>query len=63
VAALETIRLHLLRLHANADDLAPLNTLMDAARLIGDDVSRLAEAHHEVENAVARREATGSSGA
>ncbi|AHG89804.1 protein kinase [Gemmatirosa kalamazoonensis] len=32
VAALERIRLDLLRLHAGADDLAPLTTLMDAAR-------------------------------
>ena len=44
VAALEGIRLDLLRLHAGAADLAPLTTLMDAARLIGEDVSRLAEA-------------------
>jgi serine/threonine-protein kinase len=48
VAALEGIRLDLLRLHANADDLAPLTTLMDAARLIGEDMSRLAEAQQEV---------------
>ena len=41
VAALESIRLDLLRLHANADDLAPL-TLIDAARLIGEDLNRLA---------------------
>ena len=49
VAALESIRLDLLRLHANADDLAPLTTLMDAARLIGDDMRRLAEARREVD--------------
>ena len=49
VAALEGIRLDLLRLHAGAGDLAPLNTLMDAARLLGEDVRRLAEAQREVE--------------
>ncbi len=51
VAALEGIRLDLLRLHAGAADLAPLTTLMDAARLIGEDLSRLAEAQREVEGA------------
>jgi eukaryotic-like serine/threonine-protein kinase len=49
VAALERIRLDLLRLHANANDLAPLNTLMHVAREVGEDVSRLADAQHEVE--------------
>ena len=49
VAALEGIRLDLLRLHANADDLAPLTTLLDAARLLGEDMSRLASAQQEVE--------------
>ena len=58
VAALEGIRLDLLRLHANADDLAPLTTLMDAARLIGEDMSRLAEAQREVDAAT---RASGSS--
>ena len=52
VAALESIRLDLLRLHANASDLAPLTTLMDAARLIGEDLSRIAEAEREVEGRV-----------
>jgi serine/threonine-protein kinase len=55
VAALEGIRLDLLRLHAGAADLAPLTTLMDAARLIGEDLSRLAEAQREVEDAAGRR--------
>jgi hypothetical protein len=55
VAALECIRLDLLRLHANAGDLAPLTTLMDAARLIGEDLSRLAEAHREAEGVAGRR--------
>jgi serine/threonine-protein kinase len=55
VAALEGIRLDLLRLHAGAADLAPLTTLMDAARLIGEDLSRLAEAQREVEDVAGRR--------
>ena len=55
VAALEGIRLDLLRLHAGAGDLAPLTTLMDAARLIGEDLNRLAEAQREVERATDRR--------
>jgi eukaryotic-like serine/threonine-protein kinase len=55
VAALESIRLDLLRLHANASDLAPLTTLMDAARLLGEDVSRLADAQREADAAADRR--------
>jgi predicted Ser/Thr protein kinase len=51
VAALEGIRLDLLRVHAGAGDLAPLTTLMDAARAIGEDLGRLAEAQREVESA------------
>jgi serine/threonine-protein kinase len=55
VAALEGIRLDLLRLHAGASDLAPLTTLIDAARVLGEDVRRLAEAQHEVDDSIARR--------
>ena len=55
VAALEGIRLDLLRLHAGASDLAPLTTLIDAARLLGDDVRRLVEAQPEVDAASVRR--------
>ena len=55
VAALEGIRLDLLRLHAGAGDLAPLTTLIDAARLLGEDVSRLANARREADKAVAPR--------
>ncbi len=64
VAALEGIRLDLLRLHANANDLAPLTTLIDAARLLGEDLSRLAEAQREAEGAAvsARVEAIPSPG-
>ncbi len=59
VAALESIRLDLLRLHAGASDLAPLTTLMDAARGIGDDLTRLAEAQREVEDAAGRGRGVG----
>ena len=55
VAALEGIRLDLLRLHADASDLAPLTTLLDAARRLGDDVNRLAEGQREAEDAAAPR--------
>ena len=55
VAALEGIRLDLLRLHAGAGDLAPLTTLIDAARLLGEDVNRLADAQREVDAAMGRR--------
>jgi serine/threonine-protein kinase len=54
VAALEGIRLDLLRLHAGASDLAPLTTLIDAARLLGEDVGRLADAQKEVEGSASR---------
>ena len=59
VAALEGVRLDLLRLHADATDLAPMTTLLDAARLLGDDARRLAEAQREV-NAVTSRGAQGA---
>ena len=52
VAALEGIRLDLLRLHAGASDLAPLTTLLDAARSLGEDVGRLADAQREVNEAL-----------
>ena len=55
VAALEGIRLDLLRLHAGATDLAPLTTLIDAAREVGEDVSRLADAQREVNDATSSR--------
>lgn len=54
VAALAGIRLDLLRLHAGAGDLAPLTTLMDAARSIGEDVSRLADARRKVDEIAPR---------
>jgi len=54
VAALEGLRLDLLRLHAGAADLQPLTTLMDAVRRIDEDVGRLAEAQREAERASSR---------
>ena len=48
VAALERIRIDLLRLHAGANDLAPLTTMLEAARLVAEDVGRLADAQLEV---------------
>jgi serine/threonine-protein kinase len=50
VAALEGLRLDLLRLHAGAADLQPLTTLMDAVRRIDEDVGRLAEAQQEADS-------------
>ena len=42
-------------LAAGADDLAPLTTLIDAARVLGEDVSRLADAQREVSAGSGRR--------
>jgi len=55
VAALEGIRLDLLRLHAGASDLAPLTTLIDAARVLGEDMARLADAQREADGAATSR--------
>jgi serine/threonine-protein kinase len=55
VAALERIRLDLLRLHAGASDLAPLTTVIGEARLLSEDVSRLADAQREVDAALGDR--------
>jgi serine/threonine protein kinase len=49
VAALEKIRLDLLRLHGGATDLSPLTTLIDSARTLDDEIRRLAEAEKEVD--------------
>jgi serine/threonine-protein kinase len=54
VAALEGIRLDLLRLHAGSSDLAPLTTLLDAARGVGEDLHRLAEAQRAAEDAASQ---------
>jgi serine/threonine-protein kinase len=55
VAAMEGIRLDLLRLVAGTNYLAPLTTLLDAARHVGEDVVRLADAQREVERGLAPR--------
>ena len=55
VAALEKIRVDLLRLHARPADLAPLTTLLDAADLLGEEAKRLADAEREVDDVVMRR--------
>ncbi len=55
VAALEGIRLDLLRLHAGAGDLKPITTLIDAARGIGAEIGRISEAEAEVERAIRKR--------
>ncbi len=52
VAALENIRLDLLRLHAGAGDVAPMTTLLDAARVLSQDAVRLAAAQQEVHDAL-----------
>jgi serine/threonine-protein kinase len=62
VASLETIRLDLLRLHGGARDLAPLTTVIEDARRLGEAVDRLAEAQREVANGLRepRRERPGA---
>jgi eukaryotic-like serine/threonine-protein kinase len=55
VAALEGIRLDLLRLHAGASDLAPLTTLIESARRAGDDVKRLVEAQRDVDDSLRQK--------
>ena len=55
VAALEGIRLDLLRLHAGAGDLQPLTTLMDAVHGMSEHMDRLAEAQREVDGAIGDR--------
>ncbi len=48
VAALETMRLNLLRLHAGVLSLERFTTQFDEASRIGDDIDRLVEAHADV---------------
>jgi len=55
VAALEGIRLDLLRLHAGANDLAPLTTLIEAARSARDDIDRLVAAQREIDDDLRQR--------
>jgi len=58
VAALEGIRLDLLRLRAGSTDLAPITTLLDAAKQIGAEIDELADAHGEVHRFLELREPT-----
>ncbi|HEX2721717.1 MAG TPA: serine/threonine-protein kinase [Gemmatimonadaceae bacterium] len=55
VGALERIRVDLLRLHAGAVDLSPLTTLIDTARMLGEEARRLADAEREVDESINRR--------
>ncbi len=53
VAALEEIRIDLLRVHAGNTDLSSLTTLINAAHEAGDELRRLADAQNEVNNLIA----------
>lgn len=55
VAALEAVRLDLLRLHGGSSDLRPLTTALETARELSARVGRLAEAQSEVEAMVRPR--------
>jgi len=48
VAALEAVRLDLLRLHGGSVDLRPITTVLEAARDLGDELDRLQQAQREV---------------
>jgi predicted Ser/Thr protein kinase len=50
VAALEALRLDLLRLHGGDNDLRPITTVLQAARELGEQLDRLAEAQREVDD-------------
>jgi Serine/threonine protein kinase len=52
VAALEAVRLDLLRLHGGAVDLRPITTVLDAARELGDQLDRLNKAKREADDIV-----------
>jgi serine/threonine-protein kinase len=52
VAALEAVRLDLLRLHGGAIDLQPITTVLDAARELGNEFDRLQEAQREVNHLI-----------
>ena len=52
VAALEAVRLDLLRLHGGAVDLRPITTVLEAARELGDQLDRLSEAKREADDIV-----------
>jgi hypothetical protein len=52
VAALETIRLNLLRLHAGTGTVEGLTTHLGLAAEVSDEVARLVAAHQEVQRAL-----------
>jgi serine/threonine-protein kinase len=52
VAALEAVRLDLLRLHGGAADLRPITTVLEAARELGKELDRLGQANREVADVV-----------
>ncbi|MGH7617752.1 MAG: serine/threonine-protein kinase [Gemmatimonadaceae bacterium] len=52
VAALEAVRLDLLRLHGGSVDLQPITTVLEAARELGDQLDRLQQAQREVDTVV-----------
>ena len=54
VAALETIRLDLLRLHGGETDLRPITSVLDASVQLGAELDRLRSAHGEVERIAPR---------
>ena len=54
VAALETIRLNLLRLHAGTGSVQSLTTDLGLARKVGEDIDLLLEGHREVEEDLSR---------
>jgi hypothetical protein len=59
VAALETIRLGLLRMHAGERVLQSVTTELETAKGLSGDMSSLLEGHREVERLLAERRATG----
>jgi serine/threonine-protein kinase len=52
IAALEAVRLDLLRLHGGAVDLRPITTVLEAARELGEQLDRLNRANREVADSV-----------
>jgi hypothetical protein len=60
VAALETIRLGLLRMHAGERVLQSVTTELETAKGLSGDMSSLLEGHREVERLLAQRRATGA---
>jgi hypothetical protein len=60
VAALETIRVGLLRMHAGESIVHSVTMELDAARAISGDMEDLLEGHREVERLLAERRATGA---